>query len=294
MLHLFNSCYAYPEVLFDPTCSYVVLGENYKAIGAGVTNSFYHSNTVTHEAIGRYRTLEEFVKSNIFEQSINNREKFIIYCDDTEFVKLYTAFLKTQVSNINPGFYLQTCRLEYRRLKTRSKLIQFDSIKIRLDELADKFLTMADMPSVDRLPLSAEWIKNNSGIEWKLAVGKTEYIEDIINRYVYSFMDEAKANFLSRKDPANSWIENPKNRQYGTVESFKDLYMEIRKEVALFTDKLILDFYESKDYSAVLKDPKVLMLLTSNKNMADKVNIWLLRWCMTMPKESLTNLGILA
>jgi hypothetical protein len=249
---------------------------------------------VTHEAIGRYRTLEEFVKSNIFEQSINNREKFIIYCDDTEFVKLYTAFLKTQVSNINPGFYLQTCRLEYRRLKTRSKLIQFDSIKIRLDELADKFLTMADMPSVDRLPLSAEWIKNNSGIEWKLAVGKTEYIEDIINRYVYSFMDEAKANFLSRKDPANSWIENPKNRQYGTVESFKDLYMEIRKEVALFTDKLILDFYESKDYSAVLKDPKVLMLLTSNKNMADKVNIWLLRWCMTMPKESLTNLGILA
>jgi hypothetical protein len=294
MLHLFNSCYAYPEVLFDPTCSYVVLGENYKAIGAGVTNSFYHSNTVTHEAIGRYRTLEEFVKSNIFEQSINNREKFIIYCDDIEFVKLYTAFLKTQVSNINPGFYLQTCRLEYRRLKTRSKLIQFDSIKIRLDELSDKFLTMADMPSVDRLPLSAEWIKNNSGIEWKLAVGKTEYIEDIINRYVYSFMDEAKANFLSRKDPANSWIENPKNRQYGTVESFKDLYMEIRKEVALFTDKLILDFYESKDYSAVLKDPKVLMLLTSNKNMADKVNIWLLRWCMTMPKESLTNLGILA
>jgi hypothetical protein len=294
MLHLFNSCYAYPEVLFDPTCSYVVLGENYEAIGAGVTNSFYHSNTVTHEAIGRYRTLEDFVKTNIFEQAVNNKEKFIIYCDDLEYIKLYTAFLKTQVSNINPGFYLQTCRLEYRRLKTRSKLIDFDSIKIRLDELATEFLTIADMPNVDKLPLSDEWVKNNSGVEWKLAVGKSEYVEGIVNRYVYSFADEAKAKFLSRKDPAGSWVELSSNKQYNTVESFKDLYMEIRKEVALFTDKLILDFYESKNSSVILQDPKFLMLLTSNKNMADKVNIWLLRWCMTMPKSSLTNLGILA
>lgn len=294
MLHLFNSCYAYPEVLFDPACSYVVLGENYEAIGAGVTNSFYHSNVVTHEAIGRYRTLEDFVSSNIFDQAINNKEKFIIYCDDEQYIKLYTAFLKTQVSNINPGFYLQSCRLEYRRLKTRSKLIQFDSIKIRLDELANKFLTMADMPDTDKLPLSEEWVRNNSGIEWKLAVGKSEYVESIINRYVYSFFDEAKANFLSRKDPADSWVVSPSNRQYGTVESFKDLYSEIRKEVALFTDKLILDFYESKDPSVILQDPRFLMLLTSNKNMADKVNIWLLRWCMTMPKDSLTKLGILA
>jgi hypothetical protein len=294
MLHLFNSCYAYPEVLFDPTCLYVVIGKNYEAIGAGVTNSFYHSNTVTHEAVARFKTLEEFVQTNIFEQAINNKEKFIIYCDDEEYIKLYTAFLKTQVLNIDSGFYLQTCRLEYRKLKTRAKLIQFDSVKIRLDELAQKFLTMVDMPHANKLPLTDEWIKNNAGVEWKLAVGKHEYVEGIVNRYVYSFIDEAKARFLSRKKPENTWVLDENNRIYGTVLSFKDLYLEIRKEVTLLTDQLILDFYNNKDSLVVLQNSKFLMLLSSNKNMGDKVNIWLLRWCMTLPKNYLNKLGILA
>jgi hypothetical protein len=294
MLHLFNSCYVYPEVLFDPTRTYVVLGENYEAIGAGVVNSFYHSNCVTHDAVGRFRTLEDFIKSNIFELAINNKQKFIIYCDDAEYIKLYTAFMKTQVSNIDTSFYLQTCRLEYRRLKTRSKLIDFDSIKIRLDELAHKFLTMTNMPTVDKLPLSDEWVKQNCGIEWKLAVGKTDQVEDIVNRYVYSYFEEAKANYLSRKDPKNSWVEKTSNKQYGTVVSFPELYSEIRKEVALFTDSLILEFYRTKNSSVILQNPKFLMLLTANKNMADKIDIWLLRWCMILPKETLTKLSILA
>jgi hypothetical protein len=294
MLHLFNSCYAYPEVLFDPTCAYVVIGENYEAIGAGVTNSFYHSNTVTHEAIGRFRTLEDFLKTNIFEQSINNKEKFIIYCDDTEFVKLYTAFMKTQVSNINPGFFLQACRLFYLRLKTRSKLIPFDSVKIRIDELANKFLTISSIPEIEKLSVSEDWVKNNCGVEWKLTLGKTDSVENIVNRYVYSYYDEAKAKFLSRKDPAGTWVENRLNENFNTVTSFKELYGEIRKELAMFTDPLVLEFYETKDARSLLNNPKFLMLLTSNKNMADKVDIWLLRWCMTLPKETLDQLGILA
>lgn len=294
MLHLFNSCYVYPEILFDPACSYVVLGENYQAIGSGVTNSFYHANCATHDAVARYRTLEEFVQSNIFEMAVNNTDKFIIYCDDEEYVKLYTAFMKTQILNIDAGFYLQACRLEYRRLKTRSKLIKFDSVKIRLDELAQRFLTMSTMPAYDKLPLSEEWIKSNCGIEWKLAIGKTDSVENIVNRYVYSFFDEAKANYLSRKDPANSWVEKTSNKYYGTVESFPQLYNEIRKELALFTDALILEFYRTKNSSVILQNPKFLMLLSANKNMADKVDIWLLRWCMTLPKETLTKLGILA
>lgn len=294
MLHLFNSCYVYPEVLFDPTCSYVVLGENYEAIGAGVTNSFYHSKSITHNAIGRFRTLEDFLKTNIFEQAVNNKERFIIYCDDEEFIKLYTAFLKCQVSNINAAFYLQTCRLFYLKLKTRSKLIDFDSIKIRIEELADRFLKISDMPSISKLPLNNDWVKENSGIEWKLALGKTEFVENIVNRYVYSYVDEAKAKFLSRKNPNNTWVENPNNNQFNTVESFKDLYMEIRKEIAMFTDPMVLEFYENKNSNALINNPKFLMLLTSNKNMADKVDIWLLRWCMTMPKQALNQLGILA
>jgi hypothetical protein len=294
MLHLFNSCYVYPEVLFDPTCSYVVLGENYRAIGAGVTDSFYHSNTLTHEAVGRFRTLEEFVNSNIFEQAINNKEKFIIYCDDTEFVKLHAAFLKTQLSNINPGFYLQTCRLFYLRLKIRAKLIPFDSVKIRINELAHRFLTASTLPNVEKLPLTDDWVKNNSGVEWKLILGKTDKVEDIVNRYVYSYYDEAKAKFLSRKDPSGSWVENKLNENYNTVSSFKELYSEIRKELVMFTDPMVLQFYETKDARVLLNNPKFLMLLTSNKNMADKIDIWLLRWCMTLPKEVLNQLGILA
>jgi len=294
MLHLFNSCYAYPEVLFDPTCSYVVLGENYEAIGAGVTNSFYHSTTLTHSAVGRFRTLEDFLKTNLFEQAINNKERFVIYCDDVEFVKLHAAFLKTQLSNLNPGFYLQTCRLFYLRLKTRAKLIPFDSVKVRINELASNFLNASTLPSIDRLPVTEEWVKNNSGVEWKLALGKTDKVEDIVNRYVYSYYDEAKAKFLSRKDSAGSWVENKANENYNTVVSFKELYSEIRKELAMFTDPLVLDFYENKDAAALLNNPKFLTLLTSNKNMADKIDIWLLRWCMTMPKEALNQLGILA
>jgi hypothetical protein len=57
---------------------------------------------------------------------------------------------------------------------------------------------------------------------------------------------------------------------------------------------MVLQFYETKDARVLLNNPKFLMLLTSNKNMADKIDIWLLRWCMTLPKEVLNQLGILA
>lgn len=294
MLHLFNSCYVYPQVLFDPTCSYVVIGKDYKEFGLNVDKSFYHSKTVAHNAIGRFRTLEDFLQTNVFEQTINNKERYIIYCDDEELIKLYTAFMKTQVSNITAAFFVQSCRLFYLKLKTRAKLIPFDSIRNPLNELADKFLNMSDMPAGDKLPLDSEWIKSNCGIEWKLAVGKTDKVEDIVNRYVYSYFDEAKSKFLSRKDPAGSWVENKLNNNYNTVPSFSDLYLEIRKEVAMFTDPMVMEFYRTKNASAVLDNPKFLMLLTANKNMADKIDIWMLRWCMTYPKEALKQLGILA
>jgi hypothetical protein len=294
MLHLFNSCYVYPEALFDPTCSYVAIGENFRAIGAGVTKSFYHNNTNPQEAIGRFRTSEEFLQTELFQAVISNKDKFIIYCDDEEFIKLHAAYLKSQITNLNDALYLQLCRLFYVKLKTRSKLIPFDSIKIRMKELSYKFLTASSLPKVDKLPLSDEWVRENCGIEWALALGKTDKVENIVNRYVYSYYEEAKANFLSRKDPAGSWVDEKLNQNYNTVVSFKDLYNEIRKEIVLFSDTLILDFYKTKDHSQFLKDPKFLLLLTSNKDMADKIDIWLLRWFMTLPKQNLNQLGILA
>lgn len=294
MLHLFNSCYVYPQVLFDPTCSYVILGKDYKEFGLNVDKSFYHSKTVAHSAVGRFRTLEEFLESPVFHQSVNNKEKCIIYCDDEELIKLYTAFMKTQVSNISAAFFLQSCRLFYLKIKTRAKLIEFDYIRNPLNDLAHKFLRMADMPAGDKLPLDPNWVRSNCGVEWKLALGKTDSVESIVNRYVYSFVDEARSKFLSRKDPAGSWVENKLNNNFNTVTSFSDLYMEIRKEVAMFTDPMVIEFYKTKDASVVLNNPKFLMLLTANKNMADKVDIWMLRWCMTYPKEELHKLGILA
>lgn len=294
MLHLFNSCYVYPDFLFEPVNYYAVVGRDNKVIGSSLEKSFYHSNTITADAVGRFETVESFISSSVFDMAINNKEKFIVYCDEDSYIQFYTRFLKTQISNLNPGLFLQLCRLQYRRLKTRAKLIQNEVVRTKLEKLAFRFLTISNMPEYDRFDLSESWVRNNCGIEWKLIVGKSDGVEDIVNRCVYSFLDEAKAKFLSRKELKGSWVEDHTINQYSTVKSFPELYNNIRKEIALFTDNLILTFYKNKNSSGLLNDPKFLLLLSSNKNMADKVDIWGLRWFMTMPKQTLNQLGILA
>jgi hypothetical protein len=43
----------------------------------------------------------------------------------------------------------------------------------------------------------------------------------------------------------------------------------------------------------MIKDPLFLLLLSANKNMGDKIDIWLLRWLLKMPKHEIQQMGIL-
>jgi hypothetical protein len=65
--------------------------------------------------------------------------------------------------------------------------------------------------------------------------------------------------------------------------------MEMRKELALFTDPLILQFYETGVTEELLTDPKFLLLISN-----DKVDTWLLRWLLKLPQSEITKLGLIA
>ena len=85
-------------------------------------------------------------------------------------------------------------------------------------------------------------------------------VDDIVNRYVYSHFNEAKIRFLSRKEPQGTWVLAPENQSYDTVISMPDLYENIRKEQILVADKMIRQFYETKNYSELVNNPKFLIL----------------------------------
>ena len=50
------------------------------------------------------------------------------------------------------------------------------------------------------------------------------------------------------------------NQSYDTVISMPDLYENIRKEQILVADKMIRQFYETKNYSELVNNPKFLIL----------------------------------
>jgi hypothetical protein len=291
MLHLFNSCYVQPFILFDPTNNHLVVGEEYinRPI---INNSFYYTNSFPKDAFDRLDSFETFASSNWLEPVLHNKDKIIIYTDNDNFIKFFTAKLKTQVKNLSKEFFLTSAKLFAVKLKTRAKLLATDDAKEILNSLAEQFLALDDIPAVDKFNLTEDWVTKNAGIEWQFANGIYNNLNDIIDRNIYSYFGEAKANYLSRKEPAGSWATNPNNQQYRTVNSIADLYMEMRKDICIFTDSLILDYFS--DNIKMFKDPKVLLLIASNKDMGDKIDIWLMRWFMKMSQEQIKELGILA
>jgi hypothetical protein len=163
-----------------------------------------------------------------------------------------------------------------------------------LSSWSNSLYNLTEIPDVSPFDLSNEWIVNNAGIEWKLINGKTDTLSNLINRFIYSYFIEARAIFLSRKTAENSWALDTNNQQYDTVLSIKDLYMEMRKEICVNTDSIILDYLNSTNLSEFIKDPKFLVLLSSNGNLENKVNIWLLRWLMKLNTAQIQNLGIVS
>ena len=293
MLHLYNSCYVYPDALFDPSTDYIVVGQKHAILGAQVENSFYYNNVMVKQCFARFATYEDFIKSNLVLPSCSNKEKFIIYCDDESFIKFFTAKIKTHIFNFDENLFFELVKLFGVRLKIKANLIDSSNKEI-INQLGDKFISLDTIPSVNKFPLDQYWVWENAGIEWKIANRKcgvpNHYdtkLEELINRYVYSFFDEAQASYLSRND--DGWATDPYNQQFRTVISMKDLYMEMRKELALFTDPLILQFFETGVTEELINDPKFLLLVSN-----DKVDIWLLRWLMKLPQSKITQLDLIA
>lgn len=293
MLHLFNSTYVYPDIVFNPSDDYIVVGVNSKIYGANVENSFYHANTDKGECLGRFDSYKDFIDSGLLKTVVGKKSKVVIFADSEEYVSFFTGLLKTQVKKLNKAFFLNAAKIESIRMKTRAKIIDSDAIRSEFNRIANTLFDLEDIPLVLNFKLDDEWVTENAGVEWKLMNGKTGNVEDLINRYVYSHFDEARVKFLSRKEP-KGWVIDPNNFSYDTVKSMKDLYLEMRKEVTLYTDTLIMQYYETKDLDAIIKDPQFLLLISANKNMPDKINIWLLRLVMKMTSTQVKNLGILA
>jgi hypothetical protein len=294
MLHLYNSCYVYPDSMFDPSASdYIVVGQKHVILGSEVEKSFYYNNVSVKQCIGRFATYEDFIKSNLVEPVCSNKEKFIIYSDDETLVKFFTAKIKSHIFNFDETLFLELAKLFGVRLKMKSKLIDSSNKEI-INELGDKFIALTSSFSVDKFPMSQYWTWENAGIEWKLANRKCgvpnkhiEIVTNLINSYVYSFFDEAQESYLSRKD--GGWAVDPQNQQFRTVVSMKELYMEIRKELALFTDPLILQFFEAGVTEELITDPKFLLLVSN-----DKVDTWLLRYLLKLSQTKITDLDLIA
>jgi hypothetical protein len=279
--------------MFDPSTDYIVVGQKHNILGVGVENSFYYNNVAIKQCFGRFATYEDFIKSNLVEPVCSNKEKFIIYCDDETLVKFFTAKIKSHIFNFDEVLFLELAKLFGVRLKIKSKLIDSSNKQI-ISDLGDKFIALTQSSSVGKFPMSQYWTWDNAGIEWKIANRKCgvpnrhiDITTDIINRYVYSFFDEAQTSYLSRKD--GGWATDPFNQQFRTVISIKDLYMEMRKELALFTDPLILQFFDTGITEELLKDPQFLLLVSN-----DKVDTWLLRWLLKLPQSKITNLDLIA
>ena len=293
MLHLYNSCYVYPDALFDPSTDYIVVGQKHNILGVQVENSFYYNNVAVKQCFGRFATYEDFIKSNLVEPVCSNKEKFIIYCDDETLVKFFTAKIKSHIFNFDESLFLDLAKLFGVRLKTKSKLIDSTNKQI-ISDLGDKFIALTKSSSVDKFPMSQYWTWENAGIEWKIANRKcgvpNNYdgiLTSLINRYVYSFFDESKKCYLSRKE--EGWATDPFNQQFRTVISMKDLYMEMRKDRSIFTDSLILQFFETGVTEELINDSQFLLLLSS-----DKVDTWLLRWLLKLPQSKITDLDLIA
>jgi hypothetical protein len=290
MLHLFNSCYVLPDVLFDPSQNFVVIGRNYASYGSNIENSFFHSSVNVKDCLGKFGTYEEFITTDLFKNIIGSNINTNIYVDDENYVKFYTAILKTHIKNLSQELFLNLAKIESIRINKKNKLVPILDLS-SFSNLLYNLTEISDTPAFD---LTEDWVVSNSGIEWKLINGKTDNLSNLINRFIYSYFSEARAIFLSRNEAENSWALDPNNQQYDTVESIKDLYLEMRKEICVNTDSIILEYLNLTDLSEFIKDPKFLVLLSSNGNLENKVNIWLLRWLMKLTPTQIQNLGIVS
>ena len=291
MLHLFNSCYVYPDFLFRPTDDYIIVGENHLSYSGELSSSFYYSYSDKKSCLGKFETYEDFIGSDLFVEVVNKNTKTIIFSDTTSYIKFYTGLLQAHIKNLSQEFYLTAIKLLAVKLGVRANSYIYTQNSDNILNLKNSLLEIGSLERVQDFPLDNQWVISNASIEWKLMNGNNGGVGEYINRFVYSFFDEARVKFLSRKSPEGTWVADQNNYSYDTVASMKDLYSNIRKEIAIFFDRLILDFYENGNIS---NGPEFLLLISGNKHLPDAIDIWLLRWVMKMSPEQIKQLDIQA
>lgn len=308
MLHLFNKCYVYPDVLFDATRHFVVVGDG-QYYGSEVQTSSYYLHVEDNRCLGRFKTYEEFALSKTFEQVMNTSKDtpVNIYANDEEFINLYAALYRTYFIRLDRRFFLDSAKYFAHKIHTQSKLLELATTTERVQQLAKKFVALTDIPDVKRFPVSKEWIQQNAGFEWLMMKAKhidsiddalKLKIKEMVHRFVYSFYKEASHKFLGRCELLGENINNlimPSNNHwavnsnYATYDSFMQnvgehklgaLYQEIRKHTTQFADLQIQEFLNTQNYNAFLTDPKTLLIVGGNSDKGVKINTWLLRQIM--------------
>ena len=322
MLHLFNKCYVYPDILFDSTTDFVVVG-NQQSYGSMMELSSFYFNASNKQCLGRFHTYEDFVTSSSIQQIFAHSEQNTVrvFMSNTEFIKAYAGMFKTMFLRPSEQFFLQNAKLFAHRLETRAKIVVPSEYGAQICQLAELLKTLETMPNVKAFPVTREWLKSHSGVEWQIAKARIKGITselsnkiiDLIHRYIYSYYTEASHKYISRcevydnKDishvvqfPNESWATKP---SYSTYERFVDeigllsigtLYQEIRKHTTPFADSLILNFLNTKDVNVVLADPKFLLILAGNSNKGEKIDTWFIRNIMQTDPQVIESQGLLA
>ena len=177
MIHLFNSCYLYPDILFESSVNFVIVGENNMSYGANIDNSLYHMNSKLGKCLGRFNTYEDMY--SIMPELVSSDEKTVIFADDDEFVKIYSSFLKTQIKNLNTDAFKTIIGILAGRLNIRNKFFLLDNTKEKINLLIQKLVGLTTVPNVQKINVDETWVKQNAGLEWKLVSENFENVDDI-------------------------------------------------------------------------------------------------------------------
>ena len=153
MLHLFNSCYVYPDFLFRPTDDYIIVGENHLSYSGELSSSFYYSYSDKKSCLGKFETYEDFIGSDLFVEVVNKSTKTIIFSDTTSYIKFYTGLLQAHIKNLSQEFYLTAIKLLAVKLGVRANSYIYTQNSDNILNLKNSLLEIGSLERVQDFPL---------------------------------------------------------------------------------------------------------------------------------------------
>jgi len=278
MLHLFNSCFVYPDFLINNENLTIIVGENYNKI------------ILETEPLGRFETYDDFLNSSIFSFCVNSTEKIIIYSDNKQFLNFLFCFLATNFKQVPEWFLKQFKQIICSKVKHYSRNFNSTIIESKTEEFISYVLDNENILEAKSFDKEISF----SGLHWKFLKQEYDCISIPINEYVYSYYEEARIKFLMRDSNKTSFLIKQKNYNIHTVTDFFKLYKEIRKQVSIFLDPYIYQHYYSKNSQETFFDKRVCLLLDSKRSKVKFFDPWLMRMFISMSPEKRNDLiGVL-